>query len=252
MKFITIYKFEMKSMMKFAILFCSGFILGGCGGSTPSDKAEQNNKLSEQTDKGLKEKEVADNSIKSVKIDKLLWTAENLNVTTFRNGETIPESKTAEEWKIAAKEKKACYSSYANKEENGISFGKLYNWYAVNDKRGLAPKGWHIPSDEELTGLISISGGKDVAGGKLKEAGTLHWITPNNGADNSSNFTALPGGYRGADGTFNNITKAAGFWSVKEFDAQNAWRISLQNETSSVDHSIRDKAFGFSVRCVKD
>src|SRR5690606_33259564 len=87
-----------------------------------------------------------------------------------------------------------CY--YNNDPANEIIYGKLYNWYAVNDPRGLAPVGWHIPSDSEWTILTDYLGGFEVAGGKMKETGTTHWANPNIGADNSSGFTGLPGGYR--------------------------------------------------------
>ena len=136
-----------------------------------------------------------------IKIGTQIWMSENLNISHFRNGDIIPEAKTAEEWKEARIKKQPAWCYYNNNLENGEIYGKLYNWYAVNDKRGLAPVGFHVPSDDEWTALSDYLGGEDIAGGKLKS--TIGWN--NNSATNSSGFSALPGGYRYSNEAFNYI-----------------------------------------------
>jgi uncharacterized protein (TIGR02145 family) len=115
------------------------------------------------------------NSYNLVEIDTQLWISKNLNVSKYRNGDEIPQVQDASEW-AALTTGAWCY--YENKEENGTTYGKLYNWYAVNDPRGLAPEGFHIPSDEEWNDLIENLGGENVAGGKMKEKGKVHWDEP--------------------------------------------------------------------------
>jgi uncharacterized protein (TIGR02145 family) len=105
-----------------------------------------------------------------IKIGPQIWATKNLDVITFRNGDTIPEAKTNEEWKKAGEEGKPAWCYYDNDPENGKKYGKLYNWYAVNDPRGLAPKGWHVPSDAEWIVLIDYLGGEEVAGTKMKSS----------------------------------------------------------------------------------
>ena len=104
----------------------------------------------------------------SVTIGTQTWTTKNLDVATFRNGDAIPQAKTNEEWKAAGKNKQAAWCYYRNDPKNGAKYGKLYNWYAVVDTRGLAPAGWHVPTDEEWTVLSTFLGGEDVAGKKMK------------------------------------------------------------------------------------
>ena len=118
------------------------------------------------------------------------WSAKNLDITTYRNGDTIPQVTDPEQWG-ALTTGAWCY--YNNDSTNNAIYGKLYNWYAVIDSRGLAPLGWHVPSDKEWYTLIDYLGGVDIAGGKMKSVSSL-WISPNTGATNSSGFSALPGG----------------------------------------------------------
>lgn len=132
-----------------------------------------------------------DKVYKIVKIGNQVWMAENLNTSHYLNGDSIPQVQDKAEW-VALTTGAWCY--YQNDAENGKTYGKLYNWYAVNDPRGLAPEGWHIPTDAEWIALIDYLGGTNVAGGKMKQIGTVHWISPNLGATNESGFSALPGG----------------------------------------------------------
>jgi uncharacterized protein (TIGR02145 family) len=151
------------------------------------------------------------NVYKTVKIGTQEWTAENLNVEHYRNGDPIPQVQDKDEW---AKLTTGAWCYYANTSENGKIYGKLYNWYAINDSRGLAPAGWHIPSDAEWTTLTDYLGGTtkekneggikywiiEVVGGKLKA--TTLWDSPNTGATNSSGLTAFPGGFRDYNGSY--------------------------------------------------
>ncbi|MBM3401498.1 MAG: hypothetical protein FJY21_04145 [Bacteroidetes bacterium] len=130
----------------------------------------------------------------TVTIGNQVWMTKNLDLDKFRNGDPIQEAKTNEEWKKAGENKQPAWCYYNNDPANGTKYGKLYNWYAVTDPRGLAPKGWHIPTDMEWTILIDYLGGPDVAGGKMKSTGSEYWKSPNREASNESGFSGLPGG----------------------------------------------------------
>jgi len=177
------------------------------------------------------------------------WTNRNLNVSTYRNGDTIPQVTDPTAW-AALTTGAWCY--YNNDPTTEATYGKLYNWYAVNDSRGLAPIGYHIPSDTEWTTLINYLGGSGIAGGKIKETGLSHWLTPNKEATNESAFTALPTGYRDFDGISYNIGKYSYFWSSFELDTTDAYGIVSFFDSSSMLNSSSDKKNGFSVRLIKD
>jgi uncharacterized protein (TIGR02145 family) len=188
--------------------------------------------------------------IKSIKIGTQIWSVKNLDVAYFRNGDPIPEVKTNEEWKKAGENKQPAWCYYNNDPANGKKYGKLYNWYAVNDKRGLAPAGWHIPSDKEWQKLVDYLGGKEAADGKMKS--TSYWESPNNGATNSSGFTGLPAGYRYYNGPFDNIGYFGYFWSSTEYTTGTAWYSGLHYNNSDAGRNNVSKENGFSVRCVRD
>ena len=139
----------------------------------------------------------------TVTIGTQVWMTKNLDVDHFRNGDPIPQAKTDEEWQKAGENKQPAWCYYDNDPANGVKYGKLYNWYAVNDERGLAPEGYHVPSDKEWTVLIDYLGGEEVAGEKMKS--TSGWEENGNGS-NSSGFTALPGGYRYETGLYENLS----------------------------------------------
>jgi len=185
----------------------------------------------------------------TVTIGTQTWTTKNLDVATFRNGEAIPQAKTDEEWKAAGKNKQAAWCYYENNSENGTKYGKLYNWYAVNDARGLAPAGWHIPTVEEWTVLSTFLGGEDVAGEKMKS--TSGWNDDGNGT-NSSGFSGLPGGFRFSNGSFGVVGILGYWWSASEYDGSDAWNRGLANYDSVLYRNYDGKYFGFSVRCVRD
>ena len=180
------------------------------------------------------------------------WAKENLNVSKFRNGDTIIETKSNEEWQKAGETGMPAWCYYENDAANGKIFGKLYNWYAVSDSRNIAPTGWHVPTDLEWKNYFLSLGGESVAGGKLKETGTLHWKSPNTGATNETRFTALPGGWRDYKGTFGSIGLDCDFWSSTDSSSDDAWGHNMILTSSSVFRNSYSKHFGFSIRCVKD
>jgi uncharacterized protein (TIGR02145 family) len=184
-----------------------------------------------------------------VTIGKQVWMTKNLDVATFRNGDQIPEAKTDEEWKKARENQQPAWCYYDNDSENGAKYGKLYNWYAVNDKRGLAPAGYHIPSDAEWTILTVFLGGEDAAGTKMKS--TSGWAENGNGT-NSSGFSGLPGGISYLDGTFDGIGSLGSWWSSTEGSTSGAWYRSLDYSGGDVDWGSGNKEGGSSVRCLRD
>jgi uncharacterized protein (TIGR02145 family) len=178
-----------------------------------------------------------------------VWMTTNLDVTTYRNGDPIPQVTDPTQW-AGLTTGAWCYNN--NDPANGAIYGKLYNWYAVNDSRGLAPQGWHIPSDAEWTTLSTCLGGEIVAGGAMKEVGTTHWSTPNTGASNSSGFAGLPGGYRGYSGMFANVGGFGSWWSSTESGASAAWFRYLTYGVGDLGRDGDYETSGFSVRCLRD
>lgn len=188
----------------------------------------------------------------SVQIGNQIWMKRNLDVDRFQNGDPIPEAKSVNEWSIAGKNKQPAWCYYDNDTENGRIYGKLYNWYAVNDPRGLAPEGWHVPSDEEWTTLTDYLGGEDSAGGKMKSTGTQYWKSPNAEATNESGLSGLPGGFRTYDEGFLNIGFDGNWWSYSELNTDPAWLRGLSYDDGKVYRSFLTKEDGFSVRCLRD
>jgi len=189
------------------------------------------------------------NVYKTVKIGSQVWMAQNLKTTHFQNGDPIPNVTDGMQWKdliIGA------YGSYDNIRANADIYGHLYNWYAVNDSRNIAPSGWHIPTDAEWTTLTTYLGGKDIAGSKLKETGTTYWLTPNAGATNESGFTALPGGYREIDGKFGDVGFKGFWWSSTELYTVLAWYRNVGYDYINVFRVGSNKSLGLSVRCVRN
>lgn len=176
------------------------------------------------------------------------WMTRNLSVALFRNGDTIPEAKNNEEWVKAASEGKPAWCYYKNDQTNNARYGKIYNWFAVNDPRGLAPEGWHVASIDEWNSLIQFLGGEQNAGKRLKA--TEDWSDPAN-SDNSSGFWALPSGFRDDDnfavpGTF------AMYWTSTEKDSVNARYVVMYTGDTDAPTYFISKAHGYSVRCIKN
>lgn len=177
------------------------------------------------------------------------WMTKNLDITTYRNGDPIPKVTDQAEWG-ALTTGAYCYNN--NDSTNYAAYGKLYNWYAVNDPRGLAPEGWHIPTDFEWTTLGSCLGGDAIAGGPMKELDTLHWAPPNYGATNLSGFTGLAGSYRDSAGSFYGNEDIGIFWSSTEFNTYSVWYRYLASNNTDLTRNYFDKGSGFSVRCLRD
>jgi uncharacterized protein (TIGR02145 family) len=189
------------------------------------------------------------NSYNTVVIGDQIWMAENLKTTKYNDGTSIPLVTDYTEWSNLNSQG---YCWYDNDQSTyGNTYGALYNWYTVNTGN-LCPAGWHVPTDEEWTTLITYLGGEDVAGGFLKETGTTHWNSPNTGT-NQTGFTAVPGGYRYYNGgSFNTIGFYGYWWSATEYSSTDAWYRSMTYDFSSVTRSGLNKQFGFSVRCLRD
>jgi uncharacterized protein (TIGR02145 family) len=188
------------------------------------------------------------NSYDTVRIGNQVWMTKNLDVSRFRNGDTIPEAKTDEEWMEAGENEQPAWCYYDNDPANGAKYGKLYNCYAVNDSRGLAPVGYHIPSDDdEWTILIDFLGGNGRAGTKMKSKSG--WSKNGNGT-NESGFTGLPGGFREYDGGFYYVGTDGSWWSSTEEGKDGAWFKGLNDYEDIFGSS--SKSDGCSVRCLRD
>ena len=186
---------------------------------------------------------------KSVVIGNQRWMGTNLNVDHFRNGDLIPEAKTEDEWKRAGENHMPACCYYNNDPANGEEYGKLYNWYAVNDQRGLAPEGWHIPTGEEWTTLTNFLGGEEIAGYKMKS--TEGWWENGNGT-NESGFNGLPGGCRTDDGSFLDIG-AHGKWWYSNFGYGYYCDLNYKFSGDGVPPPPNSTiVWGYSVRCLKD
>jgi len=185
--------------------------------------------------------------IASVTIGTQVWMKKNLTVTRYRNGDIIPQVKDSAQW---AKLTTGAWCWYNNDSTTGAVYGKLYNWYAVHDPRGLAPVGWHVSSDSEWY-VVSNFLGKG-SGGKMKETGTTHWFDPNVDATNSSGFTGLPGGYRSEIGQFCYIRYLGLWWTSTGYNISSSWYRRLLCYSDFLDYWRFPKQMGFSVRCIRN
>jgi uncharacterized protein (TIGR02145 family) len=174
----------------------------------------------------------------------------NLSVSTYRNGDPIPQVTNPDTWATLTT---GAWCWYNNDSANYAVYGKLYNWYAVTDPRGLAPQGWHIPTDAEWTSIVDFCYWNSTnAGGPLKDTGTIYWLPPNTGATNASKFTALPAGQRDVNGTFQWVKYYGMFWSATLLNSGYAWGRELFFSTNYVSRLAFEYKAGLSVRCVKD
>jgi uncharacterized protein (TIGR02145 family) len=178
------------------------------------------------------------------------WMAENLKTTKYNDGTAITNVTDNTAWSALST---AAYCDYANTPTYSNTYGRLYNWYAVasTNPKNVCPAGWHVASDAEWTTLATYLGGESVAGGKLKETGTTHWLSPNAGATNETGFTAISGGYRPTSGTFG-LLGNSGFWWSSTPNASYAWYYYMYYGDSSINPGDNDRHAGFSVRCLKD
>ena len=196
----------------------------------------------------------------TITIGNQIWMAENLRYLPRVVGPLTGSNTTP------------CYYVYAydgtdvnaaKAMTNYINYGVLYNWPAVmagsesstanpSGVQGICPTGWHVPTDAEWSTLTTYLGGVNVAGGKLKEIGNKHWVSPNTGATNETGFTALPGGFRDKDGTFGYVRYAGYWWRATEENAWAAWYLCMFYDGNPIVRYYSYKEFGYSVRCVRD
>jgi uncharacterized protein (TIGR02145 family) len=177
------------------------------------------------------------------------WMAENLRTTSYANGDPIPNVTDETQWRNLST---GAWAHYNNDNQYENPYGKLYNWYTVNDSRNVCPTGWHVPSDAELTVLTDYLGGEVFAGGKMKSTGTQYWLNPNIDATNESGFSGLPAGFRYYVGPFTSIEYYCYWWSSTEFDTDKAWYRGLYYDDGFVDRTNHYKTGGLSVRCLRD
>lgn len=182
----------------------------------------------------------------TVKIGNETWMSKNLNVDKFRNGDVIPEAKTDEEWENAGNNSQPAWCYFKNDPKNGEKYGKIYNWYAVNDPRGLAPKGWHVASKEEFEFLTYLNLKIDE---KLEKSS--FWEKDSRG------FLALPGGNRSYCCGFSTLGTNGYWWSSTNHNTKIAWGLVLSFKDGNVttnypDDWLNNKREGFYVRCVLD
>lgn len=199
------------------------------------------------------------NVYQTVQIGSQIWMVENLKTIHYRNGDALSGITISDNWDELTSEG---YCNYDNSVANGNTYGNLYNFYAVEDERELCPEGWHVPTKVEFKTLIDYLGGADVAGGKMKEAGSEHWtstLTASvNEGTNESGFTALPGGVLDASGNFSSKGYMAWFWTSEGYDSsisgkRYGYRRTLDLRSDEVSDERGYYAYmGMSVRCIKD
>lgn len=256
-----------KNLMLTAI-FCVTMLLIACGkANKKNDKTDSQNpqdtvtKTTETTD-GDKEKTDPRKPIanlESIKIGTQIWTVKNLDIITFRNGDTIPEVKTKRKWDEAGDQSKPAWCYYDFDPENGKKYGKLYNLYAVTDERGFIPNGWHLPTSVEWRTLINYLGGELVAGAKLKStAGWEDYEDTTGNGNNSSGFNGLPAGYCFSNGDCFDLEEEAYFWSNdQDYFYPNYFSLTVKPIAYPPCNNYRCtndifRSDGYSVRCIKN
>jgi uncharacterized protein (TIGR02145 family) len=204
-------------------------------------------------------KDIDNNRYGIITIGTQTWMSENLKTTRYNDGTAIPLITDGTAWGTASTNGAAgyCWYNAPNESSNLIAYGALYNWYVINthlnSNKNVCPVGWHVPTDVEWTTLTTYLGGGSVAGGKMKEAGLAHWLSPNTGATNESGFAGLPGGSRSFFGSFSSIGSNSYWWSSTDRAPRpDAWHRFLFNGGGDVFRSYLMKGFGFSVRCLRD
>lgn len=189
---------------------------------------------------------LVNNEVETVTIGTQVWMKYNLDVEVYQDGSSIERANLAFSRSVVLPS--WCYYNYD--VANNLIYGKLYNGYAVNDSRNICPIGFRIPTRADFNTLHTFLG--TSAGGKLKEAGTVHWSSPNTGATNSTGFTGLPGGYMGDAGSSSNINLQGYFWTSTSAGATNYIRYLRSGDANFTESSAFVLAGGASVRCIKN
>jgi uncharacterized protein (TIGR02145 family) len=187
--------------------------------------------------------------VDEVAVGNQIWMNKNLNVNTFQNGDPIFEAKTKEDWMKCDSLKQPAWCYYENNPSNDSLYGKMYNWYAVNDPRKLAPAGWHVASDNEWLTMLEFLGGYQIAGKKIKAK--QGWNVNGIGT-NESGLSIVAAGERHVDGEFSSAGLLTAFWTSTPFDSAYAWEYYLYHFNDRVGKSNVNKSGGLSVRCIKD
>ena len=239
------------------LYYLRGYATNGAGTSYGNQVIFSTNKYLSVEGNGVTDSD--GNHYKSIIIGNFEWMKENLKVSKFRNGDIIPTGLSNADWQ--ATYNGAC-ATYNNNPENNSVYGKLYNWYAVSDPRGLCPNGWHVPSKYEVESLRNLIGDDNDGGGKLKSVGTLQngtglWEDPNIGAGNIYNFNGLPGGIRDQSGNFRSIGFHGFWWSESQDFFWGSrfcyfYYFDYNSEKYFSPKDLEIETIGRSVRCIKN
>jgi uncharacterized protein (TIGR02145 family) len=179
-----------------------------------------------------------------------VWMKQNLKVTHYNDGVPVPNVPDSAVW-VSLTTGARCYYNKDSVAWDSV-YGALYNGYTVNDTSNICPAGWHVSTDMEWQTAETYLGGADIAGGKMKEAGSVHWINPNTGATNSSRFTGLPGGMRDPANKFSTMGENGLWWTTTAFNTSFTWSTYFWYQFAGVDHNPTPKKYGLSIRCIRD
>ena len=251
--------------MKFQLLLISLFILFSCKKevvvptvtsktTSPStslkDSVESVNLKFNKVIKYGKLVDISGNIYQTVVIGGRVWMAENLRTVKFNNGDEIPSFIT-ENTDVSLIDSPVFYWSL-DPDSTKINYANLYTWYVVNDKRGICPLGWAVPTLNEWVAMIDTLGGSSLGGKSIKEVGFNHWSTTNIDATNSSGFTAVGSGYRTKNGELYFQNESANWWTSNEYFSDYAWVITTKSANKSIEKSnLFSKKDALSVRCIK-
>ena len=228
-------------------------MMSSCKKDEPNDAT--NGKTTAVFNPGLKYGTMTDqdgNVYKTITIGTQTWMAENLRTTKYRDGTEIPNVTGNSDW-VALTTGANCTNNYIPEADPSVTYGRLYNWYAVSDSHNIAPTGWHVPTVAEWTSLITYLGGEYAAGGKMKETGTIHWATQDTYTTNESGFTALPAGGRfRSSGEFIGTGYNGFFWGSTANDFTYSFKFYLDCSNNRCVRNYSLKTDGLSLRLIKD
>jgi uncharacterized protein (TIGR02145 family) len=190
------------------------------------------------------------NSYKTLRVGSQEWMAENLKTNHYLNGDPIPTIENPQQW-ISLSTGAACWFNNDSSQYN-CPFGKLYNWYAVNDSRGICPSNWHVPTESDWNILFNQIGGLQTGADKLKSTGINYWLSAPNSVSNSTGFSATGGGGRSDDGTFILFLQKGLWWTSTSAAQSLAWDIQLSHNNSTISKIADTKTGGLSIRCIKN